>query len=508
MDDGGLYYNGGLINTGAGCSCVSGPALSTDTALAIWDGTTGDLLKNSTATLSTGGLLTTTALTIGTSDAIKNGAYHLLSNANNLLIGLAGSSYTAEQDNILIENTGEVGDIGVIRVGTTGTHESCYLAGLTMYLNDVLCIHRTGDATDWNAFFFAGNTSITGGENCGFGKNCMGVHTSGWDNTAMGAYCMASSLTCNSCTAIGAYALNQSTNCTSTIAIGTSTMDGRSTGTHNIGIGQQAGSASVLAAAGTGNTIVGSLAGVNYSGDANVYAGYMQGRSITGSRNIRIHGSMHGFASTGSDNIFIGSYGNTGALTETATIRLGTQGTQTACLVAGIYDSSLSIQVSNPVRVDSFGKLFSTPINERGLMGQIAYENAATTGIPMTINVPSEINPGTTITNIYGFASPANGRIKYTLTSTRTCKVSFWLSLKLNSGANQTVLIQMAKNGVAIPSAGLKILIANATDYQTITFNSIVSLATDDYISVFATNQTASNNIAIYSMCICCTGFA
>ncbi len=55
-------YTGG--GGGGGSGDVSGPGASTDNAMVRWDGTTGELVQNSTATLSDAGLLTATGVTV------------------------------------------------------------------------------------------------------------------------------------------------------------------------------------------------------------------------------------------------------------------------------------------------------------------------------------------------------------------------------------------------------------------------------------------------------------
>jgi len=51
---------------------------------------------------------------------------------SNVGIGLgAGSSYTgSESNNIVLAHLGTSGDSGVIRIGTSGTQNSCYIAGI------------------------------------------------------------------------------------------------------------------------------------------------------------------------------------------------------------------------------------------------------------------------------------------------------------------------------------------------------------------------------------------
>jgi hypothetical protein len=346
-----LFY--GLSQVGAGD--VNGPASSTNNAIVTFDGTTGKLIKNSTVRILTNDI------DLSSTGAILQNSTHLLSNRNNLLIGESGSTYVGESGNILIENDGEVGDTAVIRIGDPTYHTEAFLGAYELTLRNKLALRAGyGDPTDWNAFIFADNTVVTGGNVLGIGHDCLKVHDSGWEVVAIGPYCMQSSVSCNGVTAVGAYALDASTDCTNTVAFGTSCLDGRTTGTGNTCGGYRSFLGSGLAG-GTNNTTWGIDSGYQCVGSNNVYLGALQGRRTTGDRNIRIHHDMHAVANSGSDNIFIGSYGDPGDLTETATIRLGTQGTQTKAIVAGVYDQT-GIASSFPVVVNSSGQLSRTTL--------------------------------------------------------------------------------------------------------------------------------------------------
>lgn len=73
--------------------------------------------------LTNGG--TNTALGSQTLANLVNG------NGNSAVGSNAGFAYTgSETDNILIENLGTIGDSGKIRIGTDGTHDACFIAGI------------------------------------------------------------------------------------------------------------------------------------------------------------------------------------------------------------------------------------------------------------------------------------------------------------------------------------------------------------------------------------------
>jgi hypothetical protein len=106
---------------------------------------------------------------------------------------------------------------------------------------------------------------------------------------------------------------------------------------------------------GFGNTFLGVAAGgQNLTGSNNVFSGTGAGtNNTTGSNNIFLGFSAGGLNKTGSNNITIGNKGSSG---DANTIRIGTQGTQTATYIAGIYgnkNSNLS-----PVLIDQFGQLY------------------------------------------------------------------------------------------------------------------------------------------------------
>jgi hypothetical protein len=284
MNDGNLYFNGVAISAGGD---VDGPASSTDSSFALFDSTTGKLLKDSTSTLTDAGVVT---------------------------------------------------------------------------LNGELAIHTTGDATDWNVFLYAGNESITGGDDLGIGKDSLKNLTDGWNNTAIGNHAMENAVSPDNCTSIGTYSMYHMVSPQASTAIGNSALYGRNASTSNCCVGNSSGGKSGAAAsAGVSNTFFGTSSGYGFSGDRNVYIGSAQGSNVTGDNNIRINGSMHGFATTGSNNIFIGTDGNEFDLTETDTIRIGENGTQGACYLAGVYSNyDAGNTASVPMVVDSDGLLART----------------------------------------------------------------------------------------------------------------------------------------------------
>jgi len=127
-----LYYNtSGPYNTGTGFQ-------------ALFHNTTGGyntatgyqaLLSNTTGTYNVAlGMYGLYANATGEDNtAVGPGALmHVVSGNANVAVGLlAGASYTAsESNNITLSNTGVAGDVGVTRIGSSGTQTQAYVAGI------------------------------------------------------------------------------------------------------------------------------------------------------------------------------------------------------------------------------------------------------------------------------------------------------------------------------------------------------------------------------------------
>ena len=162
----------------------------------------------------------------------------------------------------------------------------------------------------------AGNFTMTGDENTGLGHGALASNTTGDHNTATGNNALANNDMGIFNTASG------------TGALGSNTMGQRNTATGTGALGTN-----VL---GSFNTATGSTALLNTTGSSNIGIGIGGGINLT----------------TGSNNICIG---NMGVAAESGTIRIGTVGTQSATLIAGISGATSSGGVG--VFVNSSGQL-------------------------------------------------------------------------------------------------------------------------------------------------------
>jgi hypothetical protein len=162
-----------------------------------------------------------------------------------------------------------------------------------------------------------------GSSDSAFGFNALLSNTTGSNNTANGVGALATNTTSNNNTATGVHALHNTSGRGNT-ADGVSALFSNSTGARNTASG-----ANALFSNTTGNN--------------NIALGWEAGDNLT----------------TGNHDIEIGSQG---AATDDSTIRLGTQGTQTASFIAGVSDTAIN---GVDVVVSSDGQLGVLPSSVR-----------------------------------------------------------------------------------------------------------------------------------------------
>lgn len=187
-----------------------------------------------------------------------------------------------------------------------------------------------------------------GDDNTATGFGALEYSTSGDDNTATGAYALSAfnvygDLTVGGNTADGAYALSSDETGYNNTADGFQALLADTNGFDNVAIGVDAFQINVT---GSQNTAVGTYAFQHMTnGTGNVGLGYGAGTSLI----------------AGTNNIYIG---NNGTPSDSDSIRIGNQGTQTTTVIAGIYGASVpGGEPANLVIVDENGHLGSTGTN-------------------------------------------------------------------------------------------------------------------------------------------------
>jgi hypothetical protein len=153
-------------------------------------------------------------------------------------------------------------------------------------------------------------SNINGVENIAVGPQALFANTNGSYNTAVGVLALAANLDGTFNTGLGLSALQLNTHGIWNTALGAHTMLAMTTGNYNVGIGVD----SLYAETNSSNTGVGVYSLANETGADNTSLGYMSGASfITGDHNLML-GDKEDYTgpTNGGGNIFIGS--NIGAL--------------------------------------------------------------------------------------------------------------------------------------------------------------------------------------------------
>ena len=230
------------------------------------------------------------------------------------------------------------------------------------------------------------NKNTTGSSNTATGGAALGFNTTGSNNTATGYEALFSNNS-SANTANGFDALFNNTTGGGNTAIGVSALYSNTTGVQNTAVGAVALFSN---ATGTENTATGVNACANTTGFHNTANGFdALFNNTTGSDNIAL-GYRAGTQITGDNNIDIGNEGVAG---ESNTIRIGTQGTQTAAYIAGVSGGAVA---GSAVKVNAAGKIGTAPSSVRfkqnvKSMGDMS--DALFALRPVTFRYKQEIDP-------------------------------------------------------------------------------------------------------------------
>jgi hypothetical protein len=185
---------------------------------------------------------------------------------------------------------------------------SSLLIGIALVLVHFSALAANDGNTSFGVGALPGNTS--GDQNTAMGNSALNGNTTGARNTGNGFWALLRNTTGNGNTANGAFALNNNTSGIGNTAVGTNALVNNTTGGGNIALGIGAG------------------------------------------LNLMM----------GNNDIYIG---NRGVSAESKTIRIGTQGTQEATFIAGIFGASVNGVSDTPVIIDNTGKLGTTTSSQR-----------------------------------------------------------------------------------------------------------------------------------------------
>ena len=183
------------------------------------------------------------------------------------------------------------------------------------------------------------------GDNLAVGPAALGSNATGIANTANGSHALVSNNTGNYNEASGYYALANNTVGSASVADGYLALYGNTIGNYNTASGA---SALYNNTSGFSNTGIGynALAN-NLIGDFNIAIGYLAAINAPGSSSNNIH------------------IGNQGSASDNGTIRIGTPGTQSVFVAAGIRGITTGINNAIPVVIDSNGQMGTVSSSRR-----------------------------------------------------------------------------------------------------------------------------------------------
>ena len=292
-----VYYNGTdyvkVASTTSGPGDVVGPASATANGIALFNSTTGKLIKDSAAsdgliyglTVGRGGGAVSTNTAVGASALAAN---------------TSGSENTAVGYQALISETSATNNsafgVWALRYNTTGSSN--------------VAVGRSALEANTTA---SNNTAV--GYQAGYSYTGTAGH-----NTFIGRQAGYSSTTANGITAIGANVLFQNTTGISNVAVGGTNgvtlgaaLENNTTGSNNTALGHAALLSNTTA---SNNTAVGYQAGYTSTGQRNAFFGSEAGyANTTGESNTYIGRQAGNLMTSGNNNTIIGRYnGNQGSL--------------------------------------------------------------------------------------------------------------------------------------------------------------------------------------------------
>jgi len=408
--------------------------------------------------------------------------------SNNVYIGDdAGGAATGDSDNVFIGHHAGLSSDGTIRsviIGslagdavTTGDNHVLigYLAGsaLDTGINNVLIGHRAGDAlTSGGANVFIGNDA-GGGSNDGnlviIGYQA-GFVANGTTRTTIVGYQAGFDLTTgDDNTFIGAASGANVTTAANNTYLGSNSGDVNVTGINNVYIGDDAGGAST---ADSNNVFIGSNSGLlNDGGTQNVFVGSLSGDAVTTADDNTFLGYNSGsLTDTGGTNTFIGSAAGRDNTSGTGNVYLG-------------YNAGLTATVSDELYITNSSD--TTPL----IHGDFSTDIITING---DITVTGKLDAINSRTTTAGRLFVADGSHFNSVALSGDCTITSAGVITCPS-AGSSQLSDLADVNSSTKGDG-KILISNASHFNSLTMGGDATIATDGTVSL-ATNSVTTNEL-------------
>ncbi len=339
------------------------------------------------------------------------------------------------------------GDSGSI----TGSSVTIFANKAALNCGSTVSFSNTGTTSTFNVSdsnvntiigFFAGNAGISGGDNCGLGAGAFGALTTGANNIAIGVNALLKITSAGNNVAIGTACLSNlagtNLNTGTNVAIGNNCMLGAIRGNSNSAFGHAA------------------LSGGSFQGDLIIAIGASAGSSYT---------------STENSNIVIS---NTGTISDTNTIRIGTQGSssgqQNKCFIAGI--NGVATSNSQIVTIDSStGQLGVVPLS--------------------VVTAWTDVTASTqTLAVSNGYATDNAGGVTYTLPSTAAFGDIISIVGKLGiavitPNANQQILIGSVSGTVGVTGTATATNVGDCIQLRCITAGASTVWRAEGYVGTW-----------------------
>lgn len=365
--------NTGWSNINSSSGDVVGPASSADNDIAVFDGLTGKIIKDtgisSIAPTFTGDVSTLSKFGAPFDTGAGEGYYFSDGTPALREIGIARANY-------FFGNSGNSSMSGIANTGGGQAALVSLTSGIqnTGMGNGALAILSSGGGNSAYGYFSLFN-QVTGSLNSGLGwASLQGTGNFSYC-TAVGAQALLSNAGDNN-TAVGRQALTSNTTGTENTSVGVSSLSGVTTGVRNIGLGSGAGAGITT---GTNNIAIGYLACRDTgSSSHNIGIGFVTLANCTGSNNVAIgyqslanivagtgniaagYNAGSSLTTTDSNNILIGNSGSSG---DNSKILIGQNGTHTTCFIQGI--SGVTVPASTAVLIDANGQMGTILSSER-----------------------------------------------------------------------------------------------------------------------------------------------